>query len=167
MHNTLKVVIIHTFPDCSQLTFGKKDSVNDWTIYLKRPNERAFVPTFAECLSDLERLQESYDPDDLYADFMSIYELVGPEIDEGVFNAIYAISQRYVANLLSVMVLFTLFYAFMVSDENNQDSKAGKCRCRLAVYMLLIENVDAKFVSQYMRKAKKNDILNICESKGF
>lgn len=159
--------IIHTFPDCSQLTFGKAMSADDWTIYLKRPNQRSVVPTLADCLQQFDTLSQKHDPDGLYEHFLQIYVLTTAEIDNDVFDTIYAIAQGYGSDFLPVMILLGVFYAFMVSDENNVAAKAGKCRVRLAVHMLLVENIDAKFIAQYMRKAKKNDVINICESKGF
>lgn len=163
----IKVRIIHTFPDCSQLTFGKKMSADDLTIYLKRPNQRSVVPTLVDCLQQLDTLSQKYDSEELYEHFLQIYVLTTADIDNDIFDTIYAIAQGYGSDFLPVMILLGVFYAFMVSAENNIAAKAGKCRIRLAVHMLLAENVDAKFIAQYMRKAKKNDIINICESKGF
>lgn len=164
--NTLKVVIIHTFPDCSQLTFGKGSSA-DWTIFLKRPNQRCKESTMADCILEMNNLGERYGGECLYNSFLQVYKLASAEIDDEVFNAIYSIAQEYSADLMDVMLLFSEFYAHMVALENNADAKGGKHRCLLAVYMLLMEDQDAKFVITFVRKAKKDDIDNICEIKGL
>lgn len=98
---------------------------------------------------------------------MQVYDMVTAEINGDVFNTIYSISQEYGPDLMNVMVLFSELYAHMVASENNADTKGGKRRCRLAVYMLLMEDQDAKFVVTFVRKAKRDDIENICETKGF
>ncbi len=160
------MIIIHTFPDCSQLTFGKGPSA-DWAIYMKRPNQRSKESTMADCILGLNALGERYGGERLYSNFLQIYDLATTEICDEVFSTIYSIAQEYSSDLMDVMLLFSEIYAHMVALENNADVKGGKIRCRLAVYMLLMEDQDAKFVTTFVRKAKKDDIDNICELKGL
>lgn len=121
----------------------------------------------ADCILNLNTLGECYGGERLYSSFLQIYDLASAEINDEVFNTIYAIAQEYSADLMEVMLLFSEIYAHMVALENNVDAKGGKRRCRLAVFMLLMEDQDAKFVVTFVRKAKKADIDSICETKGF
>lgn len=121
----------------------------------------------ADCILDLNALGERYGGERLYNSFLKIYNLVSAEVNDEVFNTIYSIAQEYSSDLMDVMLLFSEIYAHMVALENNADAKGGRRRCLLAVYMLLMEDQDAKFVITFVRKAKKDDIDNICEIKGL
>lgn len=134
------------------LKFGK-GKFDDWCVYL---NGKTVIDE--DCFKELQNLKY----DDMYKDFVSIYDKTTNEIEKHVVLLIEAISPNKDVNLL-----FAILYMCMIAEENKKNTKLGKRIKRYGVYKILIDNQTPEYAANFMKGLKWTDIDNMCKGVGF
>lgn len=156
-------MIIKTFRDGSVLEFrdGKFD---EWCVYM---NDRPPIDT--DYFKVIYSVALRYGKDQVYADFVSLYDLVKKEriITDNGHALIEAIAVKYGHHELSVDQLFTIFYATMVAEEQKAGTMLGCKIKRLGVHQVIIEDMPAHDAAQFSKGMTWRTISRECALRGF
>lgn len=158
--------IVRTFNDGSYLEYDK-GAFDSWCVYLSRPSKSRFAPKDIQYFEILEKVGAKYGYEQLYDDFIVIYELTKKKIEDSVFSKIDELCVKYGQDALIVSIVFSIIYMGMVAEENKQNTKLGKRIKRLGVHQVLMDKLGYRYAASYSYGMKWYEINAICKEKGF
>ena len=117
----------------------------------------------------LKQLADKYSVDKVYNDFVTVYNLVGININSQHWLAIRNIAETYnKKDFLVVAKLFCILYVTMLAEQNNAHAILGKRIKRLGVYQILKQNMPIiKAVNFSKGKSARYDLEPLCEKYDF
>lgn len=158
--------IVTTFSDGSKLEYDK-GAFDDWCVYLTRPNVLKYAPKDFQYFQRLVDYGTKYGFDNLYEDYVEIYNLTTKNIEETVLRRIKEITSKYGEDSLNIAIDFTIIYMGMIAEENKEFTKLGKRIKRLGVHQVLKEKMHYDKAANFSRGKKWKELNEICSSKGF
>lgn len=158
--------IIKKFSDGSYLEYDR-GSFDDWCVYLTQPGGSRKPPRDMDYFADLEKLAVKYGAQQIYGDYVQVYELTGKQINTQTLNAISRIADRYGPDALKVDIIFSILHMAMIAEEQKRNTHLGKRIKRLGIYVLLIENRTVQESANFMRGMGWRDIDTLCIERGF
>ena len=157
---------IKSFSDGSFLEYDQ-GSFDDWCVYLTDSNGNRKPPRDIDYFNQLKNLANKYSAEQIYSDYVRVYDLTGKQVDNSALIAISQIAASYKNDALEVDVIFSILYMAMIAEERKKNTKLGKRIKRLGIYKLLIENCSVSESANFMRGMKWQDIAQLCEKCGF
>lgn len=158
--------IVTTFSDGSKLEYDK-GAFDDWCVYLTRPNVPKYAPKDFQYFQRLVDYGAKYGFDNLYEDYVEIYNLTTKNIEETVLRRIKETTSKYGEDSLNIAIDFTIIYMGMIAEENKEFTKLGKRIKRLGVHQVLKERMHYNKAANFSRGKKWKELNEICSSKGF
>lgn len=158
--------MLKTFKDGSWLEFGK-GKFDDWCIYYHKPDGSTSFPLDSQYFQCLQNIGRDYKYNNVYADFLTIYNRTTKDIDDNVFQLIRLLSVNYGKWTLVYDVIMSIIYMGMVAEENKEHSVLGKRIKRLGIYLTLIKREDVMHSANFMRGMKWRELDEICKGYGF
>lgn len=158
--------IIKRFSDGSFLEFAQ-GSFDGWCVYVTTPKGQRRPPRDRNYFSFLKRLGERFDPQQVYHDFVRVYQQTGKTVDQEVFTLIADISAAYAPYSLRVEQVLSVLYMAMIAEENKAHTKLGRRIKRLGVHCLLLEGMPVEEAADFTRGMPWQDIAALCEARGF
>lgn len=158
--------IIKRFSDGSYLEYDK-GKFDDWCVYLARPDGSRNAPRDVDYFSELQALARDYGAEQVYGDYVRVYELTGKEVDSQALDAVSQIAEQYGSAALSVNIMFSILYMAMIAEEQRKNTRLGKRIKRLGVHALLREGKKVSESANFMRGMGWREIDALCRSRGF
>ncbi len=158
--------LIKSFSDGSFLEYDR-GSFDDWCVYLTKSNGSRRPPSDVDYFGQLKQLANKYGANQIYNDYVRIYNLTGKQVEEHPLIAISQIATSYGSDTLEVDVIFSILYMAMIAEEQKKFTRLGKRIKRLGIYKLLIENRSVSESANFMRGMGWRDIARLCENRGF
>ena len=158
--------LIKSFSDGSFLEYDH-GSFDDWCVYLTKSSGSRRPPRDVDYFSQLKQLASKYGADQVYNDYVRVYNLTGKQVEEPSLIAISQIAASYGDDALEVDVIFSILYMAMIAEEQKKFTRLGKRIKRLGIYKLLIENCSVSESANFMRGMGWRDIAALCEARGF
>ena len=158
--------MIKEFNDGSYLEYDR-GSFDDWCVYLTKTDGTRKPPRDTDYFQQLKELSNTYGSDQVYKDYVKVYELTGKSVEDNVLNEISKISNNYGEDSLEVDIIFSILYMAMIAEENKAFTRLGKRIKRLGIYKLLIENNSVQQSANFMRGMGWREISDLCNERGF
>ena len=158
--------LIKSFSDGSFLEYDQ-GSFDGWCVYLTKSNGSRKPPRDVDYFSQLKQLADKYGANQVYNDYVRVYNLTGKQVEEHSLIAISQIATSYGNDTLEVDVIFSILYMAMIAEEQKKFTRLGKRIKRLGIYKLLIENRSVSESANFMRGMGWRDIATLCEERGF
>lgn len=157
---------IKSFPDGSFLEYDR-GGFDDWCVYYTNSSGSRKAPRDMDYFTQLEDLANKYGAEQIYGDFVRVYDLTGTQVEQTDLIAISQIAAAYGNDALELDVVFSTLYMAMIAEERKEFTRLGKRIKRLGVHMLLIENFGVNDAANFMRDMAWRDIARLCEEYGF
>lgn len=158
--------LIKKFSDGSILEYDS-GSFDDWCVYLTRPNQSKYAPKDIQYFTFFKNLSKKYSAQQIYDDFISIYDITNNKISQDVLSHIESISSKYENDSPLMVIQFTVVYAGMVAEENKAYTKLGKRVKRLGMYQCLLDGMTPQEAANFSKGKRWREISKICEGYGF
>lgn len=158
--------IVKTFIDNSHLEFGR-GGFDNWCVYYVDNNGNKRPPLDVDYFKQLKKLSDRYGVEQVYSDFVRIYDNTTKNIETKVLNLIDELADSYEEETLQVNKLFTTLYMAMIAEENYPNTKLGRKIKRLGVYEMLFSNREISYAANFMRGMAWRDIDELCRQRGF
>ncbi len=158
--------LIKRISDGSIIEFDK-GSFDDWCIYVTRNGQTRFAPKDLQYFTALNDFGTHYGHRKIYDDFVKIYELTDPKINEDVLTRITEISKDYGDDKIVIDIWFTVIYAGMIAEENKQFAILKKRVKRLGMHQLLIDRKTPDFAANFSKGKKWRELDVIMKESGF
>jgi chorismate mutase len=156
---------IKEFPDGTKLEFDK-GKIDDWCVYRLQGGRRT-APKDIEYFGRLQQLSAVHGADNIYADFVKIYDVTDSQVNQSVLNEITQLAPKYGRDSLEIDKLFTIIYAGMIAEENKQHTKLGKKVKRLGLHQLLKEHFQPQEAASFSIGKPWRELDGECCQRGF
>lgn len=160
------MALVKRFRDGSILEFDK-GNFDRFCVYLTRPGRRKFAPSDEQCFDKLLEIGLIYGREEVYNDFVQVYDATNNRVEENTLNLIDQISNHYGQGALNVSILFTVLYMAMIAEENKKNTRLGKRIKRLGVHQVLMENYTIDQAANFSIGLGWRDIDANCIQRGF
>lgn len=158
--------LIKEFKDGSFLEYDR-GAFDNWCVYLKRPNTQRYAPKDYQYFKRLTEYSLEYPAEQIYDDFVTIYNATTKKTEEHVFDLIEELSKKYGDKATDIAIDFSIMYMGMVAEENKAYTKLGKRIKRLGVHQVLIEKIPYNIAANYSKNKNWKDIDKECIKRGF
>ena len=158
--------LIKSFSDGSFLEYDR-GGFDEWCVYFTNRDGSRSPPTDVDYFNLLKQLADRYGAEQIYSDFVRVYDLTGKWAEKSSLDEITQIAASYGADSLAVDVVFSILYMAMIAEEQKKFTRLGKRIKRLGVYTLLMENYSVPKAADFMRGMNWRDIARLCEERGF
>lgn len=158
--------VIKRFSNNSILEFAK-GRFDEWCVYFTNAEGKRKPPLDLEYFAHIKNLAKKYGTQNVYNDYVKIYDLTGNDIDQNILNIITNLSNKYNDDALSVEILLTTLYVTMIAEENKKYAPLGKRIKRLGIHKLLINNYSISDAATFMKKKKWRELDAECKNLGF
>ena len=92
-----------------------KGKFDEWCVFVTRASGERFAPTDVLCFSRLKILAETHGHENVYFDFVAIYNRTEISISKNVLELISVLSHLYGKDALEVEIWFNVLYAGMIA----------------------------------------------------
>ena len=147
------------------LAFGR-GRFDDWCIYVIGNAGFPKAPTDEWYFSQIKKWAVEKSPQEIYDDFVKIYDLTTGEVRGEVLELIDKISFNY-RHQFTARVIFTILYMGMIAEENKAGKILGKRIKRLGMHELLIDWVSSATAAHFSRGKDVRLLVMECHSRGF
>ena len=146
------------------LGFGR-GSFDEWCIYvIGGPYQKFPLDSwYFQILLDWTKHRQA---EDIYDDFITIYDKTGKAVASNVLDEICALSYSY-PDYIQACVIWTILYMGMIAEENKEGAILKKRIKRLGVYQVLIEGVSPSVAADYSRGQSADYLDKVCYYRGF
>lgn len=158
--------IVRDFKDGSVLEYDR-GAFDDWCVYLTRPNMARHAPKDYQYFKRLTEYAAKYGNNQLYNDFIQIYNATTKVVDDSVFKLIDMLSAKYGNEETDIAIDFSIIYMGMVAEENKAYTKLGKRVKRLGIHQVLIDGLEYETAANFSRGKKWKELDNECKQRGF
>ena len=158
--------LISTCSDGSIIEYdtGKFD---DWCVYLQRPNQARYAPRDPEYFQFFSDLAEQLNSEQIYNDFVRVYEATNHQIEQVTLDLIKEIASGYGTMSTDIEIWLTVIYAGMVAEQNKINTRLGKRIKRLGMHQLLLEGLSVHQSANYSKGKKWRELDALMKGKGF
>lgn len=143
---------------------GKFD---EWCVYEEDKYGNRVPPLDEDYFAELKEYAEIFDKDEIYDDFVKIYDLTTNEFDDSIPDFIRKISLKYGKYSDKIFRVFSILYMGMISEENKKNAILKKRIKRLGVYYLLIKDKSPEYSAKFMIGEKAYILDKLCKEGGF
>ncbi len=143
-----------------------KGSFDEWCVYLE-DNEKRYAPSDKEYFERLVSLGAKHGPEQIYQDFLKIFQQTSSAIDERTIQTIEKLSEKYREDSAEIKKWFLVIYAGMVAEENKTNTRLGKRIKRLGIYQVLILKRPVLHAANYSKRRKWWELDEIMRRYGF
>lgn len=157
---------LKTFIDGSYLEYDK-GKFDDWCVYLVQPDGFRRPPKDVDYFSDLKDLSAQYGAQQVYQDYIYVYDITENQVDTNVFADISRLAAKYGNDALKVDTIFSILYMAMIAEEQRRNTRLGKRIKRLGIHALLIEKRSVNESANFMRGMNWHVIDKLCRERGF
>lgn len=158
--------VIKQFSDGSFLE-RDKGNFDYWCIYLTRPGITRYAPEDWQYFQRLQIMGEKYGMEQIYSDFVEIYDVTKKTFEREILDKIADLSQKYGDDSIEIEIDLTIIYAGMLAEENKAYTRLGKRIKRLGVHQLLVDGWGYNEAANYSRDKKWRQIDEECKKRGF
>lgn len=158
--------LLTRFSNGSKIEFDE-GCFDKWCVFVSKANGERFAPLDTQYFSRLKKLGEKYGPQNIYDDFVVIYNRTTKEVNPEVFELIKAISKHYGSDSLEIEIWFSVVYAGMIAEENKENAILKKRIKRLGIYQLLIADFLPETAATFSKGKKWRELDGIMETIGF
>jgi len=140
---------------------------DNFCVYQMNKDGIRYAPRDIDYFNDLYEYVSKYYKDNLYNDFVKIYDLTTNRIEENVVKIIREISIEYDEDGDNIFRIFSTIYMGMIAEENKKNTKLGKKIKRLGIYYLLVKLRTPEYCSNFMKNMNWREIDRLCNESGF
>jgi hypothetical protein len=158
--------LIASFSDGSYLEFSR-GRFDAYCVFEVTPEGKRVPPRDTDYFDTLIRCGEVLTKQQVYDDFVVVYELTSNLLDVNVIKTISGLAARYSPLQLEFSKAMTMVYAGMIAENNKAYTKLGKRIKRLGLFMLLNESGSVDFSANFMRGKGWQEIDRMCQERGF
>lgn len=158
--------IIRNFKDGSILEYDR-GGFDDWCVYLTRPNMERNAPRDKQYFKRLTVYGAKYGNNQVYDDFVQIYNVTTNTLESSVFELIDKLSEKYGDEAIDVAIDFSIIYMGMVAEENKENTRLGKKIKRLGIHQVLMEGFPYDVAANFSRGKKWRELYVECKQRGF
>lgn len=158
--------LIREFTDGTILAFGR-GMFDNWCVLLTNRRVRNYAPRDTEYFRRLRELADAYGAEQMYRDFVQVYDATDAQIRPQVLAQITRLAQRYAADALRAEIVLSILYAAMVAEENKHKAILKKRIKRLAVHQVLREGMAVEQAATFSRGKRWQEIAAECRRRGF
>lgn len=158
--------MIKMFTDGSFIEYDR-GNFDNWCVYYTSSDGKKSPPKDVEYFELLKELAKKYGVNQIYDDYVKVYEWTGKKVDQRILRDITELSLEYGEDSLTVDIIFSILYLAMIAEENKRYTRLGKRIKRLGIYVLLHENKSVNYAANYMRNKGWLEISADCEKRGF
>lgn len=155
---------LYTFRDGERIYFSK-GRFDEWCVYRAVPNEAPEPPRDVDYFTALQAFGTNYGPEQIYANFLSIYDLTDKTPKWKVFALIAEqgkkLRQEHYLDYCKLMV--TLYYA-MIAEENREPPDRFPLKKRvkkIGVYQVLIAGSTPSAAANFSKRKRAKDLLKL------
>ena len=140
---------------------------DDYCVFCSKPNNKYWFALDKEYLGWIKRLGRRYGVDNVYEDFLQVYDLVDSDY-EGKFriveDLIWDLDKHYNGNTER---WWAVFYMTMVAECCRENTILNKRIKHLGVYNVLFDDMGAGYTSQYMKKMQWWELDDLMIERGI
>ena len=144
-----------------------KGKFDDWCVYEVDKNGLRKAPKHIDYFTDLYEYAKIFDNDEIYDDFVKIYNMTTDVFDGDVVTEIRNLSSKYGKFKNDIFKDFSILYMAMISEQNKKNAILGKRIKRLGIYYLLIKGKNPKYCANFMIGKKWQELDKLCLEGGF
>jgi len=144
-----------------------KGKFDKWCVYQVDSNGLRKAPKDVDYFQELYEYCDIFENEEIYDDFVKIYDLTTNQINADVIVEIRNLSQKYGKFEDEIFRIFSTIYMGMIAEENKKNTKLGKRIKRLGMYYLLIKNELPEYCSTFMTGKGWKEIDSLCLEGGF
>lgn len=147
--------------------YYNRGNFDSWCVYEIDENGVRSIPKDIDYFNEFKELSCIYDSQNLYDDFVQVYNITSDEIKENDIEFIKKISEKYDDYGDRMVRLFCILYMTMIAEENKRNTKLGKRIKRLGMYNLLVLKNSPEYCANFMKNKSWIEIDKLCLSGGF
>lgn len=140
---------------------------DDWCVYEVDKYGIKKAPKDIDYFNDLYEYAKIFDNDEIYNDFVEIYDMTTKEFNINVIGKIKKLSCKYGKFNDDIFRIFSTLYMTMISEENKKNTRLGKRIKRLGIYYLLIKLEKPEYCVSFMTGLPWREIDKLCLEGGF
>jgi hypothetical protein len=144
-----------------------KGSFDDWCVYLQKPDGERYAPTDERVFKVLENAGNEVGPENIYSDFVKIYEPTDKEINPEIVQLIGELVKKYRRAIFDLQIGYSILYGGMVAEENKEGAVLGKRMKRLGMHQLLVDGMTPEECATFSRGQIASVLDGIMRTKGF
>ncbi len=150
----------------TRIEFGT-GKFDDWCVFVCEKGRKKHAPKDIEYFGRLQQLSKIHGAQQVYNDFLKIYEKTTKEVEQSVIDLIEILSNGYGSDAFEVRKWFVVIYAGMIAEENKSKAILKKRIKRLGMYQTLIEKMPSKEAAIFSKGKKWQELNRICRELGF
>ncbi len=144
-----------------------KGKFDNWCVYEVDKNGEKKAPKDIEYFNDLYEYGKIFGNDEIYNDFVKIYNMTTNTFEQKVVDEIKKITYKY-GNLKNELFKdLSILYMAMISEQNKKNAILGKRIKRLGLYYLLIKKQPPEYCAKFMIGKKWQELDKLCTEGGF
>ena len=138
-----------------------------WCVFVTTPDGKRYAPKDVEYFTRIKEVSKKFGQQNVYDDFVVIYNRTTKNVDSNVFELILALSRIYEDAAAEIELCFNILYAGMIAEENKENAILKKRIKRLGIHQVLIEGVLPEKAAVFSKGKKWKELDEIMKSKGF
>lgn len=142
-----------TFSDGSFLEYAQ-GNYDEWCVYLTRPGQVRYPPRDEIYFAELLQYGNKHGAEQIYNDFVSIYNKTGMDLSDDVFKYIHEISEKFAEDSLEIEILYSILYMGMVAENNKKNAILKKRVKRLGVHQVLMDGMSPEEAANYSKRSR-------------
>ena len=158
--------LVSKISEITHIEFGR-GKFDDWCVFVCEKGKRKYAPKDTEYFGRLQQLGKIHGAQQIFNDFLKIYERTTIEVNPQVIELIELISNAYGSDSFEVKKWLTVIYAGMIAEENKSKAILKKRIKRLGMYQTLIEQMPAEKAAIFSKGRKWQELDQICRELGF
>lgn len=157
---------LFTFSNKGYIEFGS-GNFDDWCVFVTKPNGEKFAPSDEKCFKRLKSLGEKFGFQNVYDDFVVVFNRTTSEIDNEIFKLISYLSQFYKEDHQVMEIWLSVLYAAMVAEENKENAILKKRIKRLGLHQVLLEDWAPRDAAKYSKGVSWKKLDEKMNERGF
>lgn len=158
--------LLNRFSNGSKIEFDE-GCFDKWCVFVRKANGERFAPLDTQYFSRLKKVGEKYGPQNIYDDFVVIYNRTTKEVNPEVFELIKVMSKNYGDDSLEIEIWFSVLYASMIAEENKENAILKKRIKRLGMHQLLIDDFEPEVAATFSKGNKWRELDTIMGTLNF
>lgn len=138
-----------------------------WCVFVTKPDEERFAPTDLHYFTRLKKLAAIHGPQNIYDDFVVVYNRTTKEVNPEMFKLINSLSKNFGTDSLEIEIWFSVLYAGMIAEENKENAILKKRIKRLGMYQLLVADFLPEEAATFSKGKKWRELDEIMKTNGF
>lgn len=144
-----------------------RGTFDDWCVVVNTKGEKRYAPKDVEYFSRLQELGKVHGAEQIYNDFLKIYDRTTKEIDPKVTELITLLSNAYGKDAFEIKKWFVVLYAGMIAEENKAKAILKKRIKRLGMYQTMMLKMPPAEAAVFSKGKKWQALDRVCKGFGF